>query len=62
MRKKKENCGTNITKDTILNSETKNKPQEKDKEKVICYTWTKRFGWRVNGFIKTENKNERDRK
>ena len=35
MRKKKENCGTNITKDTILNSETKNKPQEKDKEKVF---------------------------
>ena len=35
---------------------TKNKPQEKDKEKVFFYTWTKRFGWRVNGFIKTENK------
>ena len=38
----------------------KNKPQEKDK--IPFYTWTKRFGWRVNGFIKTENKNERDRK
>ena len=33
---------------------TKNKPQEKDKEKVFFYTWTKRFGWRVNGYIKED--------
>mgnify|MGYP003487212950 CR=1 FL=1 len=32
---------------------TKNKPQEKDKEKVFFYTWTKRFGWRVNGWLKS---------
>ena len=32
---------------------TKNKPQEKDKEKVFFYTWTKRFGWRGNGWLKS---------
>ena len=43
-----------------ISKDLNNNEQEKDKEKVFFYTWTKRFGWRVNGFIKTENKSEDD--
>lgn len=29
-------------------------PQQKT-EKEVFYTWTKKWGWRINGYIKKEN-------
>lgn len=45
MKQKKENCGINIIKNTTLNTENKEP----------YFTWTKKWGWRVNGYIKKEN-------
>lgn len=38
-------------------------PQQKDENKEPFYTWTKKWGWRVNGYINTDNyENSNNRK
>lgn len=29
-------------------------PQKEDKNRIPYYTYTKKWGWRVNGYIKTD--------